>query len=418
MGKNSRDRRPYLRPVTRIELNTSNEKARWITAGVLLLIGLAALAFGFSQALSVQPGWEEVSANTQEASCAPDFKLQYDFSEAGGSAAVVNKSLIQCYSDASVKAYKLLTADVDDPQLKNMAYLNQYPNETVTVDPELYQALSQVARSGNRQLFLAPARVEYDRVFLCENEEEAVLYDPARNEDTKAWLKELAVFAADPQHVALEIFGENQVKLSVSPEYQAFAQEYGIGTFADFGWMRNAFAADMIADALIVNGFTKAYLVSFDGFARNLCGPGERFTQNIFDRQGSDVFLPARMHYDAPSSTVSLRDYPMTEQDRWSYYGFADGRILTTFLDPRDGMSKSALHNLYAYSQEKGCGEMVLELADIFIADSFQEEALMSLQDAGIFSLWPQGRTLCYNDPSLELEILPDTGAGYSKTLK
>ena len=154
-----RDKRPYVKPVTKIELNTGNETIRWIAAGVLLLVGVAAIAFGVSQALSVNLGWEEVQARLQEPSVASDFKFQYDFSEAGGSAAQVNRALIQCYREAAVKAYKLFSADVEEPGLFNMAYLNALVNEVVAVDEDLHKALSQIAASGNRQLFLTPARV-------------------------------------------------------------------------------------------------------------------------------------------------------------------------------------------------------------------------------------------------------------------
>ena len=413
-----RDKRPYVKPITKIELNTGNEKLRWIAVVVLLLVGIAAIAFGVSQALSVELDWEEVQVQLQEPSCASDFKFQYDFSEAGGSAAAVNKALIQCYGEAAVKAYQLFSADVEEPGLFNMAYLNAHVNETVTVDGDLHKALSQVAASGNRQLYLAPARVEYDRVFLCENDGEAAIYDPARNEEVNSWLSELAVFVNDPAHISLEILGENQVKLALSQEYLAFGAEYGIEVFADFGWMRNAFAADLMAETLTAQGFTKGYLVSFDGFTRNLDASGGDYIQNIFARCGNDIYMPGRMHYTAPASIVTLRDYPLTDRDRWSDYCFEDGTIVTALLDSRDCMSKSAVSDLTAYSRDKGCGQILLELSDVLIADAFQEETLMEMKSDGIFSIWTVGKTLCYNDPDLNLELLSDSTPGYTKQLR
>ena len=413
-----RDKRPYVKPVTKIELNTGNETIRWIAAGVLLLVGVAAIAFGVSQGLRVDLGWEEVQVRLQEPSVAGDFKLQYDFSEAGGNAAQLNKALIQCYGEAAVKAYQLFSSDVEEAGLLNMAYLNAHVNEAVTVDEDLYEALSQIAESGNRQLYLAPARVEYNRVFLCENDGEAAIYDPARNEDTMDWLSQLAVFVREPAHISLEILGGNQVKLAVSPEYLAFGEEYGIEVFADFGWMRNAFAADLMARELTKQGFTRGYLASYDGFTRNLDTSGAQYTQNIFLRQGNDIYMPGRMHYTAPASIVTLRNYPLTDRDRWSYYCFEDGAIVTAFLDSRDCVSKSAISDLTAYSKEKGCGQMVLALSDVFIADTFREEALMEMKSEGIFTIWPEGKTLCCNDPDLDLELLPDTAPGYGKAYK
>ncbi len=402
-----RDKRPYIKPVTRIELSTGNEKQRWIAVAVLLAVGICAIGYGLFQMLTVKPSWEEVSVNAQETHVGLDFKLMYDFSEAGGSATSINTALTKRYSDAAVKAYQVFSSDVEAPGSKNMAYLNRHVNEAVTVEEALYKALSQVADSGSRQLFLAPARVEYDRVFSAESNVDAVRYDPTRNPEIQVWLKELSLFVSDPDQISLEILENSQVKLCVGEEYLAFAEEYGIDIFADFGWMRNAFAADMIAEDLCEAGFTKGYLVSFDGFTRNLDPDGREYTQNIFDRQGDTVYLPAKMHYTSPCNIVVLRDYPMTEQDRWTYYGFEDGRILTAFLDPADCMSKSACHNLVGYARDKGCGEIVLELADIFIADTFSEEAIGQLKAAhGISAIWSKDNVLCNNDPALNLEIV------------
>lgn len=408
-----RNKRPYIKPVTRIELPTGNEKQRWIAVAVLLAVGICAIGYGLFQMLTVQPSWEEVTVNTRETHVGLDFKLMYDFSETGGSATSINTALTRRYSDAAVKAYQVFSSDVEIDGVQNMAYLNRHINETVTVEEELYQALSQVADSGNRQLFLAPAQVEYDRVFFAESNAEAMRYDPTRNPEIQTWLMELSRFVNNPDQIALEILGNCQVKLSVGEEYLAFAEEYGIDIFADFGWMRNAFAADLIAEELSEAGFTKGYLVSFDGFTRNLDPDGREYTQNLFDRQGDTVSLPARMHYTSPRSIVVLRDYPMTEQDRWNYYGFEDGRILTAFLDPADCMSKSACHNLVGYAEAKGCGQIVLQLADIFIADAFSEEAIDQLTlSHGIFSIWSKDNVLCNNDPALKLEILSGSNAG------
>ena len=90
--------------------------------------------------------------------------------------------------------------------------------------------------------------------------------------------------------------------------------------------MKNAFIADYLADTLEAEGFTSGYLSSYDGFTRNLDRRRNEYAFNLFDRQGSDVNLPAKMRYTAPLSIVFLRDYPMGEQDKWHYYAFRENR--------------------------------------------------------------------------------------------
>ena len=190
MKKYGRDNRPYLRPVTRIELSESNIKLRWIGIILLLAIGVVSIFIGLTTLLNTEPGWQKVEVSAKEANCGGDFTLQYDFSQAGSGATAQFKQLTNLYSDASVQAYRLFSSEVREDNYKNVAYLNDHVNEPVWVEKELYEALSLAAGCGTRQVFLAPMVVEYNRVFLCENEEEAVLYAPTRDEETQVWLRE------------------------------------------------------------------------------------------------------------------------------------------------------------------------------------------------------------------------------------
>ena len=120
--------------------------------------------------------------------------------------------------------------------------------------------------------------------------------------------------------------------------------------------------------------------------------------------------LPAVMHYESPISLVSLRDYAMTEQDRWHYFSFPDGHIATTYLDPADGRSKSSLHDLIAYSYEVRCADVLLQIAPLFIADRFDQTAVQDLAKARIYAVWSKDAVLCYNDAGLRLELKEKKG--------
>lgn len=418
MKKYGRDNRPYVKPVTRIELNESNTRLRWILAVVLLCIAVVAIAIGLMSALDVEPGWQTVTVSSDQPNCSGDFTLLYDFRDSGGGAAAQLRQLTNLYTQATEEAYRTFTPDLLEEGLHNIAYLNAHINETVTVEEALYQALTLVKAYGDRHVFLAPAMVEYNRVFRSESDAEAALYDPAGNAETARYLQELAQFAGDPAQISLELQENCQVQLKVSPEYLAFAEENGIEVFLDFGWMTNAFIADYLAEVLTGSGYTKGYLASFDGFTRNLDGRGEEYTFNVFHREGMDIYLPARMHYAQPTSIVFLRDYPMVEKDKWRYYGFASGEIVTSLLDPVDCRSKSALGELVSYSTETGCAEILVQTAPVFIADDFAAEALKTLAESNVYSIWCEGTVIKYNDADLQLELLTEeAGSHYSAEL-
>ncbi len=407
MFKKREKRIPEPLPVKKIEISTKHEKARWILVAVLLTIGIVSIGFGIYYALNIQPGWEEVKVNTKEVNCGEDFKLMYDFSDAGGNAANVNKAVIKCYSNAAVEAFQLFSNDVSKPGLGNLAQVNANVNQPVAVDEDLYYALRLVAESGTRHVFMAPIAAQYENVFVCDSEVEAALYDPANDPALRQWMAEAAVFAQDPAHIRLDILPENQVCLIVSEEYVAYAQEHDISEFMDFGWMRNAFVADFLAEKLQEAGFTQCYLTSFDGFTRNLATGGD-FSFNIFDRQDMDIYTPAAMQYSGPTSIVFVRDYALTDMDRWSYYSFSTGRVITPYFDPVDGMCRSGVHNLVSYSSERSCAQIALAVADIYVGENFDSRKLDALRSSHIYSIWPEGTQLCYND--LQLTLNPAQG--------
>ncbi len=403
MKKNARDNRPYLPPVKRIELSEENTKVRLILIVVFLAIAVTAFAYGISSALSTEPGWKVIQAAPKSPNYKDDFVLQYDFSAVNGNPTAMEKRLTAVYTTALEDSFRIFSAEVQEDGVFGLAYLNAHPNEAVTVDPALYQALCLVADYDNRHVFTAPAAGAYSSLFLSTSDEEAALCDPELDPDRDDWFAQLAAFVQDPAAIHLELFGENQVKLCLSEEYQHFAQEQEITTFLDFGWMRNAFMADYLAGTLADAGFTDGYLVSYDGFTRNLDNRAQDYSVNLFDRQGSDIYMPARLHYNGPMAIVSLRDYPMMDNDRWHYYAYQSGRIVTVFLDPADCKSGSSVDTLVSYSSELGCAEILMQTAGVFTADYF--DAAVLLKADNVSSIWFEDQTLYYTDPTVQLTL-------------
>lgn len=410
MKNNGREHRRDPKPVTHIELSEKNLVLRILLFVGFLALGLGCIGAGLMSALSADPGWQEIEATVSGPSFAGEFKLMYDLSESGSAATDQKKKLTNLYSQAAEEACRIFSAETLEEGLHNVAFLNAHPNEVVEVDPALYKALALAADYGDRHVFLAPATVEYNRVFSCENDLEAALYVPSENPQTVQWLKTLSHYIRDPEQIRLEALGDNRVRLYVSAEYLAFAEENELGKLLDLGFLTNAFAADHLAEVLTEAGFRNGYLYSYDGFTRNLDPRSQSYQLNLFDRQGSGAYLGGRLRYTAPAAIVSLRDYPTVAEDRWHYYAFESGQIVTAFLDPEDGMSKSALHGLVSYSADLGCGEILLRIVDVFIAEEFQAEALNDLTADGIYSLWYEDNVLYYNDPANPPELLTEEG--------
>ena len=313
--------------------------------------------------------------------------------------------LEQLYGKTVEDAWKLFFNEAGATDLAGIYAVNQHPNEEIEVDGGLYLALEQMVTSGSRALYLAPVYAEYDRVFYSESESFARDNDPGQNDDQRAYVQTLAEFATDPQAVQLVLSANNKVMLQVSQEYLAFAEENEVKYLVDFGWLRNAFIADYIASALTDNGFTNGYIASVDGFTRNLDQRGNGYSLNLFNRRGDGIDLAAVMEYSSPQSLVFLRSYPMSNLDAHRYYSFADGRIVTSMIDPADGQSKTATDNLVSYSAKLGCGQLALSVMPVYVADAFSEVALNALTEQGIYSVWFSGGQIMYNQQDLAFTV-------------
>ena len=385
MSKHARDRRPYIKPVTKLELSETNIKLRWIAICVLLAIAVVAIGYGFHSALSTEPGWQEVTGLTDEVNCGSDFRLMYDFSAGSGNPTTLHKKLETLYGQLTESAFRMFSPDVEGTD--NLYHLNVHVNETVTVAEPLYLALEQIVQAGSRYPFLAPVTELYEPVFLSSGDAEAVLYDPMHDGARGSLAAEIAAYCSSPDMIWIELLGDHSLRLNVAEEYLAYARENGIETFLDLGWMTNAFIIDYMADALTAEGFSHGYLASYDGFTRNFYGSGKGFSQNIYHCVDNTVYLPGVLEYFGPMSLVSLRSYPMSELDRWHYYAYADGSITSVYLNPANGIPQPCIDGITAYSRESTCSEMVLRLAPVFTADSFDAYALEILADEGIESI-------------------------------
>ncbi len=414
MSKKPRDNRPYIPPVKRIELSEDDTRLRLILIAVFLTIAVIAFAYGISSGLSTEPGWQVIEAAPKSPNYKDDFVLQYDFSGVNGNPTAAEKQITAVYTKAQEDSFRIFSAEVQEDGIFGLAYLNAHPNEVISVEPALYQALALVEQYDNRHVFTAPATGAYSSLFLSTSDEEAALCDPELDPDQDVWFAQLAGFVQDPEAIHLELCGENQVKLCLSDAYWNFAQEQEITVFLDFGWMRNAFVADYLADALADAGFTDGYLVSYDGFTRNLDKRGQNYSMNLYNRQGSDIYMPACLHYNVPMAIVSLRDYPMMDNDRWHYYAYKSGRIVTVFLDPADCKSGSSVDTLVSYSSELGCAEILMQTAGVFTADRFDAAPLLNAQN--VSSIWFEDQTLCYTDSAAQLTLETEVVA-YSKKL-
>lgn len=404
MGRTARKKQtPHVRPVERITL--SDKHIRWRLAGVICLLFLAAGAIGYGLFTSLQTpaGWTEIQVRSDaQMNCSEEFILQYRLGADGGNPGEQLRTLQTLYTEAMEQSYRLFNNDSSFEGTTNIYDINQHPNEILTVDTALYEALQIAAADETRSLYLAPVYRIWDNLFYCQDDSQLYPFDPVQNLEVREEISNTLSYCNDSAQVELTFPGENQVCLQVSESYITYAEtELGELNFIDFYWMKNAHIIDLTAKRLQKAGLTAAVLSSYDGFTRNLDTSGEKYRYNLYDRQGNHIYPAAIMEYTEPVAMVFLRNYPMNEQDFHHYYELEDGSIRTAFLDSKDGMCKSSTENLLAYSREAGCGEIAAKLLPIYLTDSFSQEKLKQLAEDGIHTVYGEGSVLKYSEQSL-----------------
>ena len=377
------------RPVIRAEVTEKNKTLRIIAAAVLLVVGIIALTSGFMKLLGKEPGWQEIQIKSDVRNCSGEFALQYYFSDA--SATAVSNRLQITYEDACVKAYQLFTPDEAIAGVNNIHYINHHPNEVIAVDPVLYAAFEKMA--GTPYLYMGPVYAHYYSIIFNAPDEGIAQLDPLTSQEAKAYIDQIMAFASDDESVKLELLGGNQVKLNVSEAYLQFAAEEEIDRFLDFAYLTNAFIIDYLADRLTADGLTDGYLVSADGYTRNLSNTSS-FNFNIFDRVGNTIYPAGVMEYQGPISIVYFKDYSVGNTDV-NYRDNLD-HVVHLFADPVDGIYRTATEELVSYSYEEGCADVALKMLPTFLGEGFAVPQ-------GVYSIWCEGGMICYNDETVTI---------------
>lgn len=357
-------------PRTRIELSGKHLWLRVIL--VVALVGMAAGFFGqaIHAALTPAPGWQQIKAAAQ-LPMAGELTLEYYLTSGQ------EKTLTGLYTQAMEEASRLFDAQTEEAG--TLGCLNAHPGETVAVAPALYEALTLLEGQNSRYLYYAPVYEQYRGLYSCETDAEAQDFDPAVSAQIREFVEQACAFAADPRSVQLELLGDYQVRLIVSPEYRAFARENGVEVFLDFFWLRNAFAVDYIAERLAAAGFREGILTSFEGFARVL-GEGS-FQAELYGLSGGKVTTAGTLSYTGPKAMVQFRAFPMTQLDQLHYYVTQSGAVRTPFIDEQTGTTRAAAEHMAAVSTDRGCAELALMTLPVFTAQQVNEELLRGMED-------------------------------------
>ena len=387
----ARQRKKYNLPaVERIELSQRRVPLRAALAAAGILAALALLAVSLRGLLAVNDGWREIESDgSRGVHCGGDFVFS---AEVNGAAEAKRLSL--AWTEATAAALTMFDPNAIDALSPNLGYLNAHPGEDVALPPALYRALKAAAPA--RYVFLAPVYDLQRSLCGCQDDSETAAFDPLQDGDLRDFCARAAAFARDPASVALSFPSDGVARLELSDAYAAFLAENGCGAAVDFGWMKNAFIIDYLADCAVSAGLGRGCIASVDGFVRCLDATGAPYAVNLY-RWWDGAALPAgAVRYAGPMSLASLRAFPADAADRRNFYVFRDGAVRAPHADLSDGLARASVASLTGASRDMGCGELLTALLPVFISETFAPGA-----PAGVALVYPEGDGWAGTDPAM-----------------
>lgn len=407
MKRTAPDRTAYQpKPVERVEVNEGHPKARTILVVLAIVIAVIAFTHAIVSMTSVDSGWRTIEATSSgEMNCSQDFQFDYYLGGSGMSAAAEVRAITSLYTQATETAYHAFNGYELGKDTNNLFFLNRNVNTPVQVDPVLYQAFELVEQLGSRYVYLAPLYAEYNSLFFCTEDWETEGFDPYQNEDVRAFMAEAAAYARSPEHVQLELMGENTLQLTVSEEYLAFAQENGIVNLVDFYWMKDAFIIDYLAQVMEENGFNRGAISSYDGFVRCLSADQLSYSFHFYDQYDDNrLCKAARLNYAGGTSLVHLHSFRLNPEKELYYYQFDNGTVRAPYVDLADGLNKSVVPAMIGTSRSAGCAEMLLRMLPCYATDTLDVAALQALAEEGIFPLYSVDKRIASTSPDVVLD--------------
>lgn len=394
MKREQRDFREQMpRPVQRVPLEETPRRWRVIALAAALVIAGLALFIALRTLTRVDSGWQQLQADTADGPVA-SVALWADLGAGEASPLSERRALTTVYSRAARELYTLFTPYEIVSGVQNLWWINHHPEEELEVDARLYRALRLAADAGG-EIFLGPVYALWDSVYFSSSDGDASQADPRLDGASAEAVAAFLPLLSSREHISLRFPAENTVCLHISPELRAMAEEYGVDRFLDFGWMTDAFLTDALAEALLSAGFTRAALVSPDGFIRLLDGRAPYTLEVLSARQGN-VVRAADAEYQGPAALLRL--VPKPGGDRPRAYRYADGTLRSAWISPLDGLDHAPVDGLCAIApadgrNAAGCAELLMRVLPL-LREEFTEERLRETAGTDVTLLAVRGEDI------------------------
>lgn len=349
-------KQPALPKVESIELEEKISKKRIILFVLAFLIAIGSFYISITNLLKPD-GWTYVEANSSTVNCSENFDFLYYFDSTS-----TKKAVSSLYCQYTEDSYKLVDETNEYDGINNIFYINHHLNEEIVIEEYLYSLFEKINDSNSNYLYYGPIYNYYDNLFYID-EVYTKVYDPINNSEVKDYFMEIKEYIDND--ISLELLGNNKIRLNVSDKYIDYANKNDIVNFIDLYYLKTAFEIDYIADHLIKAGYTNGSISSYNGYVRALDTNNE-YGINIYSVNTDDKIIPAGVYkYKGNLSLVLFKNYLYSEKEIYDYKE-VNGVYRHKYLND-EGIPSASLNELYVYSDNKSCMDLVIDNIDLYI---------------------------------------------------
>lgn len=387
------------KPVKKIELNEKNVKLRFILFILSFLVVVACAILIFVNLFKKESGFTTIEAyptiNMQN-----DFVFSYDVGNTDLSITEEINNLSNKYTSLLEFSYIQFDIYADHDQ-KNINYINNHINQDIQISELLYDSIEDVVNENEKLLYLAPIYAYYNDMFSTELD--LNMLDPYQNINVQNYFKDILDYI-NSNSIKINLLSNNTINLYVSEDYINYLNENDVFYYIDFGFLKNSFIIDYIAENLLLAGYNKGNIKSYDGYFVNLDSSLDyNFVIDVLDNVNNFGSRVCNFTVKGKTSVVQFRNFMYYQNDIYRYVKMPDNSYRHIYIDHNDGLSKSSTNSLTSYSTELSCSEIALKTYEGFISDNFSLAATDQIKQ-----VWIVNTSIYYNDQSISLQNLYD----------
>ncbi len=357
-----------------------------IFTGILLFVGLG---IGIYYWTTDSAG----TVNIELGEYSDEYEMKYNLTGSRQDATNTKKQVTKM-TNSQLTLYNRLFDSVnlyDD--LINVAYINNHINENIKVNDALYNAFKTINDNKSREIFFGPIFEYNDKIYSLDNDDEVKKIDYNYNSEMYNYLTSIYKFKNDSNAINIELLDDFVIRLNVHEAYINLLKENNSKRYIDFGYLKNAFIVDSVANHLSERGFREGYLMSSDGYLRVFNNKISR-DYDIYDYDKADINIA--------NITVVGKSVVNINKFRNKRYIYSDGRVINNYINPKALGSDLTANTIVCYSS-LSCSEMLLKMEGLMYTAISNYS---SLSTNGINTIYLDGENIKYNDSSLVFNMI------------